>query len=104
MMRSLSFRTTSLAALCATLLLAGCGGAPEDMGAQETVTTSPQVDTVTAQQYPDCDPTYYCRVWSMYVPCSDGIIMFAFSTPDGGYCIERNVCAGHGSPTICPYD
>ena len=103
-MRSLSLGRTPLAALCATLLLAGCGGAPQDTGGQEAAPESPPADTVTAQQYPDCDPAYYCRVPSMYVTCWDGVTMFAFSTPDGGYCIERGVCDRHSGPTVCPYD
>jgi hypothetical protein len=103
-MRSLSLGRTSLAALCATLLLAGCGGAPQDTGGQEAAPESPQADTVTAQQYPDCDPAYYCRISSMYFTCYDGVMMHAFTAPGGGYCIERSACNGHGGPTICAYD
>ncbi len=96
-MRILPLGSPSLVLVCAAVLLAGCGGAPPE--ARE-----PEAGEVTASQYPDCDPAWYCRVHSPYVYCADGIGMWAFSTPDGGYCIERNVCAGHGGPTVCPYD
>lgn len=51
-----------------------------------------------------CDPAtnadlgpiqYTCQ---QYVPCSDGIIMYAYATPDCRFCIPLNVCAGHDGP------
>jgi hypothetical protein len=104
MMRNLSLRRMSLAALGATLLLTACGGAPQEPAAQEPGTESPPAAEVTAQRYPECDPAYHCRVPSQYVQCMDGIVMFAWSNPEGGYCIERGVCDRHGGPTVCPYE
>ncbi len=104
MLRSLSPRRMSLAALGATLLLTACGGAPQEPGAQEPGTESSPAAESTAQLYPECDPAYYCRVPSQYVPCNDGIIMFAWATPEGDYCIERNVCDRHGGGIVCPWE
>ncbi|WP_163994870.1 hypothetical protein [Pyxidicoccus caerfyrddinensis] len=99
-MMRLSLKKSSLAALCATSLLAGCGGAPQESNEPET----PRSGQVTAQQYPDCDPAYDCSVPTQYVACLDGMIMFAWATPEGGYCIQRGVCASHGGPTVCPFE
>lgn len=95
-MRKRSLGSASLAWVCAAALLAGCGGAPQE-------TREPEAGEVTASQYPDCDPLYYCRIYSPYFTCANGVQMWAFSTPDGGYCIERGVC-GSAGPTVCPYD
>ncbi|MCP3169548.1 hypothetical protein [Myxococcus qinghaiensis] len=54
--------------------------------------------------YPDYDPSIHCLVSSAYVPCGDGLYMYAYSSSSWGYYIERNVCASHQGPIICPYD
>ncbi|MBJ6764332.1 hypothetical protein JGU66_26445 [Myxococcaceae bacterium JPH2] len=58
---------------------------------------------VSAQAYPDCDPATDCIVSSQYLRCGDGIIMYAWNTPDG-WCINRDVCSGHGGAIVCPMD
>ncbi len=69
----------------------------------------PAVDTstsaLTCEPFDDsyCDPASYCDVGTQYVQCSDGIIMFAWMTPDCRWCINRDVCDGHGGPTVCPF-
>ncbi|QSQ28200.1 hypothetical protein JY651_21520 [Pyxidicoccus parkwayensis] len=95
-----SLKKSSLAVLFTTALLAGCGGAPQEGSEQQPS----QTGEVSSPLYPDCDPAYYCSVPSQYVGCFDGMIMYAWATPDGGYCIERGVCASHGGPTVCPFE
>lgn len=49
-----------------------------------------------------CDPATSVDLgpieWTcqQYVPCPDGLIMYAYATPDCRYCIPANVCDGHG--------
>jgi hypothetical protein len=50
-----------------------------------------------------CDPAYDCDVGAQYVQCNDGVVMFAWMTPDCRWCIHRDVCDGHGGPTACPF-
>lgn len=69
----------------------------------------PAVDTstsaLTCQPFDDsyCDPDYDCDVGTEYVQCNDGIYMNAWTTPDCRWCINRDVCDGHGGPTVCPF-
>ena len=78
-------------------------------------TTEPVVETATSslavpppveqtcEPYDDsyCDPNDYCDVGSQYVQCFDGLTMYAWSTPDCRWCINRDVCAGHSGPWGC---
>jgi hypothetical protein len=48
-----------------------------------------------------CDPGANCEVPGPYVPCSSGITMYAYATPDCRYCIPRFVC-GNNEP-VCPF-
>jgi hypothetical protein len=43
-----------------------------------------------------CDPAFYTEVGQSLFACPDGVVMFAFTTPDCRWCIEKNVCGGHG--------
>jgi hypothetical protein len=99
-MRSLSLARTSLAALCATLLLNACGGTEPEV----TTPTAPSpsgAGEAQATNLTSCNPQYYCRVSSSTVRCANGIYMDSFWTTDG-WCIEADICARHGGPIICP--
>jgi len=77
------------------------------------VDAPPPTSTATSaicQDFDDsyCDPNTSCDLGSVfnhagqYVPCVDGIVMYAYSTPDCRWCIPRDVCASHGGYEVCP--
>ena len=86
----------------------GCAGdAPQPAVATAT-------SALTCEPFDDsyCDPAAYCDLGPsigpdnndrQYVPCFDGVIMLAWTTPDCRWCINRDVCNGHGGPIGCPF-
>jgi hypothetical protein len=53
-----------------------------------------------------CDPAYNADLGPIeytcqqYVPCSDGLLMYAYATPDCRFCIPLDVCSGHDGPSF----
>lgn len=65
---------------------------------------------LTCEPFDDsyCDPAFYCDLGSSSynsppVECNDGIRMQTWVTPDCRWCINRDVCIGHGGPWVCPF-
>ena len=97
--------------MAATALVLGIGvlGCAGDAPASSVATST---SALTCEPFDDsnCDPVADCDLGpttfhdGQYVTCLDGIIMFAWATPDCRWCINRDVCNGHGGPTVCPFE
>ncbi|MBU8900081.1 hypothetical protein KRR26_31200 [Corallococcus sp. M34] len=87
-------RRKTFVVMFSAFALAACGVPEED-------TRAPLEERpVSAQAYPDCNPATDCIVDSPHVTCGDGVIMDAWSTPDG-WCINRDVCGRRGGYIVC---
>jgi hypothetical protein len=91
------------------LLASAC--AELDQPSPAPATTAQRSSELTCEPQDDsyCDPNSYCDLGStaffggQYVACADGLTMFAWATPDCRWCIDRDACAAHSGPTICPH-
>lgn len=97
--------TTIALVLCATI--PGCttdATNPAVETAASSLAAPPPVD-LTCEPFDEsyCDPSAFCEVTDPHVQCSDGIIMFAWTTPDCRWCINRDVCINHSGPWVCPF-
>jgi len=91
-------------ALATAAGLVGGVAEPPASRASGTDPTAEATSALVCEPFDDshCDPAVNCEVSSGLVPCSDGVIMFAWQTPDCRFCINRDVCDGHGGLIICP--
>jgi len=95
-------------ALCLGVSIMGCAAEPATTAASEALygpclpIAPPQNCAPYDPSY--CDPAYNADLGPIeytcqqYVPCSDGILMYAYTTPDCRFCIPLNVCGGHDGP------
>jgi hypothetical protein len=91
-------------------VLAGCAVAPSSSESTEAlygpcIPISPP-PSCAAYDPAYCDPAYNADLGPIeytcqqYVPCADGILMYAYATPDCRFCIPYNVCDNHGGPSF----
>ena len=91
--------------LCA--MISGCvtnTSNPVVETAASSLAVPPPAD-LTCEPYDDsyCDPSVNCEVSGQYVQCFDGLTMYAWQTPDCRWCVNRDVCASHSGPWVCPF-